>query len=178
MTAVPNVHTIEIETRIRGLLADHLGVDFDELPRNVSLIDELAVDSLELAEIALAIEGNLGISLPRSLLDGVRTFGDLVEVALAEVSRRRRDHDEAPNCIFRRARILAPTRAPGWYLERILALSPYAVETVTEDILRAGAGARLEVTVEQPTSAATLAWLQDRFGKLRRRGIMVDVRRS
>jgi acyl carrier protein len=50
----------------------------------------LAADSLELVEIALAIEGNLGLTLPHQFLDRVRTCGDLVDETLAVVRRGRR----------------------------------------------------------------------------------------
>lgn len=175
MTAFAAVHDVEIEARIRGVLADQLGVDVEDLPGDVSLIDELAVDSLELAEIALAIEGTIGILLPYALLDGVRTFGDLVEATLAEINRRPRT-PVAP--IPLRARISTPELRPGWYLERAIVLNPYAVETIAEDVRHAGPGAHLEVTAGRGTSATTLAWLRQRFGALRLRGIVVDVHRT
>src|SRR5439155_6262827 len=71
------------EPRLRRLVADHLGVDPEELRPEVSLTDELAVDSLELVELALALEGELGIDIPERTIDEIRTYGDLVGAALA-----------------------------------------------------------------------------------------------
>src|SRR6266571_4786608 len=51
----------EVEACIRGLLADHLGVDIERIAPEVSLVEDLAADSLDLLEIALAIEGNLAL---------------------------------------------------------------------------------------------------------------------
>jgi acyl carrier protein len=45
-----------MEPRIRALVADHLGVEIDDLRADVSLVDDLAADSLDLVEIALAVE--------------------------------------------------------------------------------------------------------------------------
>src|SRR5439155_277716 len=80
----------EVEACIRGLLADHLGVDTEQITPEVSLVDDLAADSLDLVEIALSIEGNLRVILPHQFLDRVRTCGDLVDETLAVVRRGRR----------------------------------------------------------------------------------------
>ena len=79
----------EVEACVRALLADHLGVDAEQITPEVSLVDDLAADSLDLVEIALAIEGNLGVILPHQFLDRVRTCGDLVDETLAVVRRGR-----------------------------------------------------------------------------------------
>ena len=69
------------------MVADRLGVDPDELTPDVSLPDELAADSLDLLEIALAAETEFGVVLPERLLEEVRTFGDLVDVVTVCVLR-------------------------------------------------------------------------------------------
>ncbi|TMA38054.1 MAG: acyl carrier protein [Deltaproteobacteria bacterium] len=71
------------EPRIRRLVADYLGVSADELTPEVSLTDDLAADSLDLVELALALEGEFGIEVPERMIDEVRTYGDLVETAAA-----------------------------------------------------------------------------------------------
>ena len=57
-----------VEPRVRRLVADHLGVGTEELTRDVSLADELAVDSLDLVELALALETEFGISMSEATL--------------------------------------------------------------------------------------------------------------
>src|SRR5207237_10150885 len=52
------------EPRIRRLVADYLGVSADDLTPEVSLTDDLAADSLDLMELALVLEGELGLELP------------------------------------------------------------------------------------------------------------------
>src|SRR5204863_8944159 len=68
-----------VEPRVRRLVADHLGVGTEELTRDVSLADELAVDSLDLVELALALEAEFGISMSEATLDEVRTYGELAD---------------------------------------------------------------------------------------------------
>jgi acyl carrier protein len=59
-------------------VAEHLGVGVDELLSGVSLRDDLAADSLDLIELALALEGEFAIVVPEWTLDEVRSFADLV----------------------------------------------------------------------------------------------------
>jgi acyl carrier protein len=79
------------ERHVRGLVAEQLGVDPTELTANVSLTDELAVDSLELAALALTLEAELGVVFSNRCLGGLRTYGDLLE-AIAVARRARRGH--------------------------------------------------------------------------------------
>jgi len=76
-----------------------------------------------------------------------------------------------------RARVVsAGDERPG-ALQRAGELTPYAAETIGEDALRAGPGARLEVTVDAGTDQAGLGRVQDQFAWLRARGIQVNVHR-
>ena len=67
-----------VEPRVRRLVADHLGVGREELASNVSLRDDLAVDSIDLVELTMALEGHFAIVVPEFALRGVRTYGELV----------------------------------------------------------------------------------------------------
>jgi acyl carrier protein len=67
--------------KVRHLVADRLGVDVQTLQADVELGADLAVDSLDLADLALALEEELSIVISDDALATVRTFGDLVGVA-------------------------------------------------------------------------------------------------
>src|SRR5262245_19304675 len=45
-----------VEPRVRWLVAEQLGVGVDELAPEVSLTDDLAADSLDLAELVVVVE--------------------------------------------------------------------------------------------------------------------------
>jgi acyl carrier protein len=66
-----------VEPRLRWLVAEQLGVGEEELVADTSLVDDLAADSLDLLELALAIEAEFGFDLSEDALDGVRTYADL-----------------------------------------------------------------------------------------------------
>ena len=125
------------------------------------------------------IEGNLGLTLPHQFLDRVRTCGDLVDETLAVVRRGRRgavSHGDVPVPVL--ARITPPGTPPPWTVERVILLTPYAAQTLSDDALRAGWGARLELTLAADASAAALAWVRGQFPRLSDRGVELDVRRD
>ena len=167
-----------VETRVFGLVADLLGVDVAQLSREVSLVEDLAADSLDLAEIAVAIEAALGVSLPQRILDGVRTCGELIDSAVACTCKSRRlEASDAPEREMPVHVRLTPAGVPSrWTIERVLVLTPYAIETLTADALRAGVGARLELAVGAEASAETLARVRRQFRLLDERGIHLEVR--
>jgi acyl carrier protein len=79
-----------VEPRVRRVVADHLGVGLEELAPDVSLIDDLAADSLDLVELAVEIERQFGIVLPEALIDEIRTYGDIVDTVL-QLTRAQRE---------------------------------------------------------------------------------------
>jgi acyl carrier protein len=163
-----------IEPHLRYLVADHLGVGDEKLVPEVDLREDLAVDSLDLLELTLAIEAEFGIALPERVLDQVRRYGDLVEatVALVGVRRQTEQRSDPPPAIA--ARIVSPEGVAG-QLDRVGWLTPYAAQTIGEDVLRAGRGARLQVAVAPGTSATGFARVEAAFGWLGARGVQVTV---
>jgi len=170
---------VDVESSIRDLVADHLGVGAADLQRSTSLTDDLAADSLDLVEIALAIETNLGVVLPRHFLDEVRTCGELIDATVALARRRPtvipRD-DERPVAL--RARLTPADSDHPWAVERVLLLTPYAAESLADDALRAGAGAHLELRVAPRASETVISRIRTLFSSLNERGIEVEVRRD
>jgi hypothetical protein len=60
-------------------------------------------------------------------------------------------------------------------VQRTAFLTPYAAETIAEDTIAAGAGARLEVTLRGPAGAGGLERVRSLFAGLEARGIRVLV---
>jgi acyl carrier protein len=170
-----------VEPRVRRLVADHLGVDVEELTPDVSLTDELAADSLDLLELALVLENDFGIVMAEDALERVRTYGDLLHTVQALTGRRREAEAAAepkplPTLVW--ARVSGPPGRSHGDLQRAGWLTPYTAEEIAEDAVRAGRGARLEVMVSPEVSDAILARLQSEFSWLGDRGVQVSVRRD
>jgi len=78
--------------------------------------------------------------------------------------------------IVARARIV-PARGNGGF-ERSGELTPYEIEVLVADALRAGPGARLEMELSASTDDAGLAATRKRFAWLAGRGVAVSVQRD
>jgi acyl carrier protein len=170
-----------VERRLRALVAERLGVGEHELETNASLRDDLAVDSLDLVEVAVAIEEAWDVTLPDRLLAQVRTYGELASATMDLVLRRRRKaprHARPLEAVSVRARIvpaMGSTRAP---LERNEMLTPYMIESIGEDTLRAGPGSQLQLTLPAHCDDAAVHKVRDRFAWLGERQIDVRVSRA
>ena len=168
-----------VEPRIRTLVADHLGVRPEELTAEVSLVDDLAADSLDMIELAIAVEDALDISIPERTIDRVRSFGDLVEIIAHGLACRREAEflAQAP-VLLARARLIPRETRRHRALERSVWLTPYAVELLLEDAVAAGSGCRLEILLDADCSASDISRVADRFSRLRERGCAVEVQRA
>src|SRR5213594_1710799 len=139
-----------LEPRVRCLVADTLGVGIDELAPDVSLTDELAADSLDLAELAARLEAELGLVVPDRVVERLRTYGDLVRAAVAA----------APERGAALARLAGPV--PVWArlvsshgeLLRAELLTPYVAETNASDAELAHVRAEFAWLAEQGLAVA------------------------
>jgi acyl carrier protein len=162
--------TAVVEPHVRRIVADRLGISPDELLPDTSLADDLAVDSLDLLEITIAIEADTGVSIAERWLASVRTYGDLAGLVATLVARRRSlPTTPAPAAL---TRVVVADRAT---IQRMAFLTPYAVETITDDAIAAGPGARLEVELRGVAGAGVLERVRVLFVRLGPRGIRVLV---
>jgi acyl carrier protein len=167
-----------LEPQVRGLVAEQLGVGFEELVSDVSLRDDLAVDSLDLVELTLALEDEFAIVVPERILEEVRTFGDLVG-ATGRLIRARSEAEPREAGPAQRiwVRIVPPAGDSSGILERAGWLTPYTAETIAEDAVRGAAGTTLELTVAESATEGHVR-AERQFAWLRKRGVRVIVRRG
>ncbi len=166
-----------VEPTVKRVVSLHLGVGPEELTPDVSLTDDLAADSLDLAELSCALEEELDITVPESILGEVRTYRDLVHAIQA---LGRRQHAAETPAEAEPAFVwvtLLPARSRG-ELQRGGRLTPYSAEAIVGDALRGGPGSRLDVSVAVDSSDAALEEVRERFAWLSERGVQVSIRRG
>ena len=159
-----------LESRVRRIVADRLGVTAGELLPGTSLADDLAVDSLDLLEIAIAIEAEAGVSIAERQLERVRTYGELATLVATLVADRGSGSAALAPAVV--TRVVAGDRTT---VQRTAFLTPYAVETIAEDAIAAGPGARLEVALCGLAVAGALERVRLLCARLGTRGIRVQV---
>ena len=68
----------EIETRVKALVVDHLGVDENEVTATASFIDDLGADSLDIVELVMAFEEEFGVEIPDDAAEKITTVKDAI----------------------------------------------------------------------------------------------------
>jgi len=75
-----------VEARVKGIIADQLGVGTEELSGNKSFVDDLGADSLDLVELMMAIEEAFELEIPEEESESIRTVKDAVEYVQEHMS--------------------------------------------------------------------------------------------
>ena len=65
--------------KIKGIIAEQLGVDEEEVKLETNLAKDLEADSLDAVEIIMAIEDEYGIEIPDEDAEKFSLVGDLVK---------------------------------------------------------------------------------------------------
>jgi acyl carrier protein len=70
--------TAEIQQRVIQILTDRLGMSRAEITPEARLVDDLGLDSLDAAELAIALEGQFDVSISDEQVAQLKTVADLL----------------------------------------------------------------------------------------------------
>ena len=70
--------TSSIETKVKSIIADQLGVGEDEIKPESSFIEDLGADSLDIVELVMAMEEEFEVEIPDEEAENIKTVGDAV----------------------------------------------------------------------------------------------------
>jgi acyl carrier protein len=76
----------EIFTLIQKRLAELIECEPEKIELTTRLEEDLEADSLDLVELAMALEEELSLEIPDEELEGIRTVGDAVDFVAERVS--------------------------------------------------------------------------------------------
>lgn len=65
--------------KLKKILSEQLEIDEEEITLESNIIDDLGADSLDLVDMAMAVEDEFNIELPEEMLETVQTVGDVIE---------------------------------------------------------------------------------------------------
>jgi acyl carrier protein len=70
--------TSTIESKVKSIIADQLGVGEDEIKPESSFIEDLGADSLDIVELVMAMEEEFEVEIPDEEAENIKTVQDAV----------------------------------------------------------------------------------------------------
>ena len=69
----------DISSKVKKIVADHLGIDQVKVEDESSFIDDLGADSLDTVELVMAFEEEFGAEISDSQAEKILTVGDAIK---------------------------------------------------------------------------------------------------
>ena len=73
----------EIESKVKAIIVDKLGVDEAEVVATASFTNDLGADSLDTVELIMEFEKEFGINIPDDQAEKITTVGDAISYSEA-----------------------------------------------------------------------------------------------
>jgi acyl carrier protein len=67
-----------VETKVKGIIAEQLGVSEEEIKTTSSFIEDLGADSLDIVELVMAMEEEFEVEIPDEEAEHIKTVQDAV----------------------------------------------------------------------------------------------------
>jgi acyl carrier protein len=75
----PFMADIELESKVRKIIADRLQVDEANVTASASFVEDLGADSLDLVELVMAFEEEFKLEIPDQDAETMKTVGTAVD---------------------------------------------------------------------------------------------------
>jgi acyl carrier protein len=69
---------LEIRKRVKKIIMEQLGVDEDVVVDTAGIVDDLGADSLDIVELAMALEGSFDIEISDKDCEKLHKVGDVI----------------------------------------------------------------------------------------------------
>lgn len=69
----------EIETKVKKIVSDQLGVAEDQINRNTSFVQDLNADSLDTVELVMSFEEEFELNIPDEEAEKIQTVGQAID---------------------------------------------------------------------------------------------------
>ena len=79
--------TNEIETRVKKIVVEQLGVKEDEVTSEASFVDDLGADSLDTVELVMALEEEFEVEIPDEDAEKIVTIKDAINYVVNRMEK-------------------------------------------------------------------------------------------
>tara|TARA_B100001173_G_C15733366_1_gene439569 strand:+ start:377 stop:610 length:234 start_codon:yes stop_codon:yes gene_type:complete len=69
----------EVESQVKQIVVDHLGIDEGKVTPQSKFIDDLGADSLDTVELVMAFEEKFGIEIPDDAAETIQTVQNAID---------------------------------------------------------------------------------------------------
>ena len=76
---------MDIESKVKQIVMDKLGVDEAQVTPNANFIEDLRADSLDTVELVMAFEEEFGITIPNEDQEKITTVSSAIEYLKSKV---------------------------------------------------------------------------------------------
>jgi acyl carrier protein len=73
----------DIETRVKSVIAEQLGVSAAEISNEASFVGDLGADSLDTVELVMALEDEFRMEIPDDQAEKITTVQQAIDYAIA-----------------------------------------------------------------------------------------------
>ena len=70
---------MQVEQRVREIVAEQLERDVNEVTNTASFVDDLGADSLDIVELVMKMEEEFGIEIPDEEAEKIKTVNDVIQ---------------------------------------------------------------------------------------------------
>ncbi|HET6921907.1 MAG TPA: acyl carrier protein [Anaeromyxobacteraceae bacterium] len=67
-----------VEQKVKGIIAEQLGVSEEEIKATSSFIEDLGADSLDIVELVMAMEEEFEVEIPDEEAENIKTVQDAI----------------------------------------------------------------------------------------------------
>lgn len=75
----------EIESKVKKIVAEQMGVSEDEISRDTSFVQDLNADSLDTVELVMEFEEQFELNIPDEEAEKIQTIGQAIDYIKAHL---------------------------------------------------------------------------------------------